>query len=141
MSGPAKSEPGWRAGFGANTETTKGRGRGNHSRRPPYARTLAERAAPGRSWWILIGADVWAVGNAWAEQQHRVFTLCPPGEDPAAFDWSAYRHAPPPVALARCGAVDGDQLRALAEALLAAGSPRLYDLIANVVYQHARAAA
>jgi predicted nuclease of predicted toxin-antitoxin system len=107
-------------------------------KRPPYARLLIERASDPRnrnqSHWILIGAESWDKGKVWAERPHRVFTVCPPESDPAQFDWSIYRKAPPPIGLVRCGNVNGDQLRALAEAVLRAGSPRIYDLSADTVY-------
>lgn len=99
-------------------------------RRPPYSRTLAESAGPGRSWFVLVGSDAWATGRTWDDQRHRAFTVCPPGEDPASLDWSAYRNAPLPVALARCGNVDGEQLRTLVEALLSAGAARVFDMLA-----------
>lgn len=114
-------------------------------KKPPYARLLSERARDpchrNQSWWILIGADSWDTANTWRNRPHRVFTLCPLDTDPASLDWSLYRNAPPPVGLARCGQVDGNQLHALVQALLAAGSPRIYDLLTDTVYQQMRRAA
>ena len=103
-------------------------------KRPPYSRLLAERADRPYSWWVLIGADAWEKAAIWYEVQHRIFTLCPPSEDPAAHDWSAYRIAPEPVGLVRCGDVDGNQVQQLVRVMLSAGSPRIYDLFADVVY-------
>ena len=110
-------------------------------KRPPYSRLLAERADRPYSWWVLIGDDAWDKAAIWSEVQHRIFTLCPPGEDPAALDWSAYCVAPPPVGLVRCGDVDGAQARSLARVLLSAGSPRIYDLLADAVYKREQEAA
>jgi hypothetical protein len=67
-----------------------------------------------------------------------VFTVCPPDAEPASFDWSLYRKAPPPIGLVRCGNVQGNQVRELARCLLAAGSPRIYDLVADAIYLRAK---
>jgi len=114
---------------------------------PPYARLLVDRTRDPRnrqcSWWVLIGAVGWKKAQSWKRDPRRIFCLCPPGEDPARFNWSIYRDAPPPIGLVRCGSVDGHQLRQLAKALLAAGSPRIYDVLGDTVFhrQSKRAAA
>jgi hypothetical protein len=41
----------------------------------------------------------------------------------------------------RCGDVDGDQLTRLVQVMLAAGSPRIYDISADTVYQRRELAA
>ena len=110
-------------------------------KRPPYSRLLAERADRPYSWWVLIGDDAWDKAAIWSEVQHRIFTLCPPGEDPAALDWSAYCVAPPPVGLVRCGDINGNQLQALVLMLLSAGSPRVYDLLVDSMYNAVEVAA
>ena len=108
-------------------------------KRPPYAKLMADLAAHPRnrsqSHWVLIGGDAWNLAETWRDRHHRLFTVCPPGEDPHQFDWSMYRNAPPPVGLVRCGAVDGDQLHRLAQCLFAAGSPRIYDVLGDAIYQ------
>ncbi|MCB2006003.1 MAG: hypothetical protein KDH93_13375 [Rhodoferax sp.] len=110
-------------------------------KQPPFARLLRERAHQHQSWWVLIGADAWDTANTWRNRPHRLFALCPPDADPRGLDWSVYRQAPPPVGLVRCGRVDGDQLHRLVQAMLSAGSPRLFDLLADAVYQPRRSAA
>ena len=111
-------------------------------RRAPYSRLVVDRAAEPmnqqQSWWVLIGADGWEKARCWASEPHRIFCLCPPNEDPARFNWSTYRDAPPPIGLVRCGRVDGDQLRQLAQALLAVGSPRIYDVLADAVFERSQ---
>jgi len=103
-------------------------------RRPPYSKLLDERANRN-TWWILCGSDSWDTAKDWSEDDcHWPFTLCPPGEDPHQFDWTRYRDAPDPVALLRCGAVDGEQLRQLSIAMLNAGSTQIYDPAARVRY-------
>lgn len=118
--------------------------RGCDLRQPPYARLMRKRAANplNRSvaHAVLLGNDAWQTASRWREDSLRAFTLCPPGEDPAGFDWTIYRKAPPPVSLIRCGRVDGDQLHRLVRAMLAAGSPRIFDLLADAVYQPKAAA-
>jgi hypothetical protein len=110
-------------------------------KRPPYARLFAKRAAnsPNRnqSHWVLIGSESWETAREWEQQSHRVFTVSPPDADPSLLDWSMYRHASPPVGIVRCGWVDGDQLRCLVKALLAAGSPNIYDILGDTVYRRA----
>jgi hypothetical protein len=105
-------------------------------KRPPYAKLLSQRAPlVHNNWWVLIGADSWNTARTWAERPHRVFALCPPETDPAAFDWSTFADAPfDRVAVARSGSVDADQLRALVHALLSAGSPPVYDLLGDQVH-------
>lgn len=110
-------------------------------KRPPYSKLLSDRASHKYSWWLLIGADAWTEAAIWAEQDHRVFTICPPGEDPYKFDWSFYRNAPPPVGLVRCGDVDGSQLQTLVRVMLSSGSPRIYDLLEDVIYDIKKVAA
>lgn len=110
-------------------------------KRPPYSKVMTDRSRDSRnhcqSWWVLIGADAWRVARGWADpsRPHRIFALCPPGADPNALDWSAYRAAPVPVALYRCGRVDGGQMQVLVRAILGAGAPRIYDLVADTVFE------
>jgi hypothetical protein len=113
-------------------------------KRPPFSRLFDERAADPTNrqcgHWVLIGSAAWEVAADWRDNpswQRRAFTLCPPGEDPAAYDWSIYRRSPLPVALLRCGDVDGSQLQQLARAVLASGVQRIYDLAGDVSYQAA----
>lgn len=114
-------------------------------RHPPFAKLMAERVRDPhnrqQSYWVLIGAESWDKAARWRQEPHRVFAICPPGEDPGAFNWSVYRGAPPPVGLVRCGEVDGDQLQCLVQAMLAAGSPRVFDLLVDAVYQRMEVAA
>jgi hypothetical protein len=114
-------------------------------KRPPYSQLMHHRSHDHRnrqqSFWILVGTDAWDKAKRWQAEPHRVFAICPPNENPATFDWSAYRQAPPPVGLVRCGDVDGDQLTRLVQVMLAAGSPRIYDISADTVYQRRELAA
>jgi hypothetical protein len=110
-------------------------------KRPPYSKLCTDRADRRYSWWVLVGADAWDKGAIWAETPHRIFTLCPPEEDPGIFDWLAYRKAPPPVGLVLCGNVDGNQVQQLVRAMLSAGSPRIYDLLSDVAYSRRKEAA
>lgn len=110
-------------------------------KKPPFSRLLIERRAiTANTWWVLLGFDAWQTANAWSQpsNRHRPFTLCPPGQDPNHYDWRAYRNAPAPVGLVRCGNVDGDQLRQLVTCLLRAGVQRVYDLFADLVYEVAK---
>lgn len=111
-------------------------------RSPPYARLLVERAArTTNTMWVLIGADAWQTASRWAEPNngHRPFTLCPPDQDPAIYEWSMYRDAPAPLGLVQCGEAQGDQLRQLVMVLLEAGAPRVLDLFEDVIYAGAAA--
>jgi hypothetical protein len=109
-------------------------------RKPPYFYLLAEQTAVGNrnSFWLLIGADSWEWAKQFSHESHRLFTLCPPDADPRQYDWSIYRAAPPPVALRRCGKVDGEQCQSAIRCLLKSGSPRVYDMRADAVYEPAR---
>ena len=110
-------------------------------KKPPYSRLQADRAKLPYSWWVLIGSDAWDKARIWVDVDHRIFAVCPPGENPASFDWSAYRKAPSPVGLVRCGGVDGNQVQQLVRAMLSAGSPRIYDLLSDVAYSRRKEAA
>lgn len=110
--------------------------------RPPFATLLAQRTqCTFNSWWVLIGGESWVTAECWRRDsnRHRPFALCPPGEDPAVLDWSLYRRAPAPVGLVRCGQVDGDQLHRLVCALLADGTPRIFDLLGDATYTRSAA--
>ena len=111
------------------------------TRLPPYLKRHAARlrTAPSASVWVAIGRGAWQ----WAREreQSHVGIVCPPGEDPAGFDWSPCK-GHDPVLLVRAGVVDGDQAYALVVALIRDGVERvLEESGALYVVQEARHAA
>jgi hypothetical protein len=93
------------------------------TRLPPYLKRHADRLRtdPSASVWVAIGAGAWQ----WARERERLVAIvCPPGEDPAALDWSPCR-GHDPVLLMPAGAVEGDQIKALIGALFRDGVERV----------------
>lgn len=94
------------------------------TRLPPYLKRHADRLRndPSVSVWIAIGVGAWS----WVRERQRthIATLCPPSDDPATFDWSLCA-GHDPVLLQLAGATEGEQVRALIEALMRGGVNRV----------------
>lgn len=115
---------------------------------PPYAKEIlaARRTGNLQGRWgaspdglsvpvtLCVGENAWIAARQWSG--HRLITLLPPGEDPAAFDWSCLRGADP-VLLWRCGQVT-DDVRALMKAVMRDGTERALDLVTGVRYNARR---
>jgi len=112
---------------------------------PPFTRLYRQRRADQRNRnatsWVLIGSDAWTVAKTWEKCWHRAFVALPDEIDPTSIEWETLRGSPEPLALVRCGSVDGGQLEAVAREILSAGIPRIYDLAADLSYVQARRAA
>ncbi|SEQ01332.1 hypothetical protein SAMN05421693_11420 [Ectothiorhodospira magna] len=111
---------------------------------PPYGKRIIQArrgnlsghwgtSADGRhpSLWCAVGSGAWDAARAyWNPPRNfgpRLVAVCPPGEDPAALDWSCLAGSPP-VLLVRAGDVDGEQVHRLVTALLTAGVGRILDM-------------
>lgn len=107
-------------------------------RLPPYARYLRDVLAAPATWpryrgtsadgqhctiWIAIGADAWA----WArDREHRLLLVCPPGDNPARYDWSLLAGGQhDPILVMPCGPVDDAEIAALIGALTRDGVERV----------------
>jgi len=112
---------------------------------PPFARLYRQRRADQRNRnatsWVLIGSDAWTVAKTWEKRWHRVFVTLPDEIDPTSIEWTILKESPEPVALVRCGSVDGGQLESVAREILGSGVARVYDLAADLSYIQAGHAA
>lgn len=96
-------------------------------RLPPYLRRHVDqlRKEASSSVWIAIGADAWQ----WArtrDRSHHIAIVCPLGDDPAGYDWRPCA-GHDPVLLVRAGPTEGEQVRALIEAVIRDGTDRVMD--------------
>lgn len=103
-------------------------------RLPPYARTIIDgRRFPGTSadgsrhtFWVVIGPHAWQQARDFREQG-RAVTMLPPGDDPKCYRWD-FLSGHDPVLLVKAGDVQGNELRALVEAVMADGVGRVLDM-------------
>ena len=92
-------------------------------RLPPYLKRQSWK--PRGTIWVVVGSGAWAFARDRVDEHHLgVFTLLPPGEDPATFDWRLLA-GHDPILLVQAGAIDGDQVRQLAHAILMDGTERI----------------
>lgn len=96
-------------------------------RLPPYAKRHIDRLRMdlAATVWIAIGPNSWRYAQDRAGTRHIVI-VCPPGDDPVAYDWTICA-GHDPVLLVRAGPTDGDQVRAIIEALIRDGTDRVLD--------------
>ncbi len=111
-------------------------------RRPPYHRRMAALLANQDRWgryagstqdavtvWVATGPNAWDQAKRWAaETPPRLFLLCPPGEDPTAFDWSILSDHPP-VLISAAGPTPRADIEALAAAILRDGCKRVLAMV------------
>jgi hypothetical protein len=99
---------------------------------PPYSKIISPimGAAWGLSpdglhypFWVLFGPGAWGKARQWRQSMRR-FVLLPPGDAPSAYGWGVLR-GHPPVLLLPCGAVTGEEVKALVVALLRDGVERV----------------
>ncbi|RME85093.1 MAG: hypothetical protein D6775_03770 [Caldilineae bacterium] len=79
--------------------------------------------------WVTCGPDAWYQARRWAaETPPRLFLVCPPGEDPARFDWRILAdHSP--VLISAAGPVSRTDIEFLAAAILRDGCERVLALV------------
>ena len=89
---------------------------------PPFAKRHADRLRnPQTTAWVAVGKGAWQ----WAKDRpSHVVIVCPPGDDPLCFDWTPCA-GHDPVLLVRTRATDGEQVRALVQALMRDGTERV----------------
>jgi len=101
---------------------------------PPYARTIIDGGRfPGTSrdgsqhtYWLVIGPHAWDQAREFRDQG-RAVTMLPPGDDPKRFRWD-FLAGHDPVLLVKAGNVQGHEIRALVEAVMADGVGRVLDM-------------
>lgn len=108
-------------------------------RRPPFTHALNEIIAERTTWstvhgstaeglsvFVMAGSAAWDTARQWSRLRHRVaFTMMPPGEDPAAFDWRILSlPEAQPILVRPCGELARGDLAALVRAILRDGADR-----------------
>ena len=96
-------------------------------RLPPFARTITDAKLPANvSLWLVAGEYAWDEAKR-IRDQGRALAMLPPGDNPGRYRWD-FLAGHDPVLLVRAGEAAGHEVRALVEAVMAAGVGRVLDL-------------